>query len=43
MDTYWQTETGAVLLTPIPGAIPNKPGRAAKPYFGIRPVLTDRS
>jgi len=41
VDTYWQTETGAVLLTPLPGAVPNKPGRAAKPYFGIRPVLTD--
>ncbi len=41
VDTYWQTETGAVLLVPLPGAIPNKPGYAAKPYFGIRPVLTN--
>jgi acetyl-CoA synthetase len=41
VDTYWQTETGAVLLTPIPGAIPNKPGMAAKPYFGIRPEVVD--
>ncbi|PWC44952.1 acetate--CoA ligase [Azospirillum sp. TSO22-1] len=41
VDTYWQTETGAVLLTPIPGAVPNKPGRAGKPYFGIRPVVVD--
>ena len=41
VDTYWQTETGAVLLVPIPGAIPNKPGMAAKPYFGIRPVVVD--
>ncbi|HTH16006.1 MAG TPA: acetate--CoA ligase [Magnetospirillum sp.] len=41
VDTYWQTETGAVLLTPIPGAVPNKPGMAAKPYFGIRPEVVD--
>ncbi|THF65478.1 acetate--CoA ligase [Pseudothauera nasutitermitis] len=41
VDTYWQTETGAVLLVPIPGAIPNKPGKAAKPYFGIRPAILD--
>ncbi|UCV04084.1 acetate--CoA ligase [Dechloromonas denitrificans] len=41
VDTYWQTETGAVLLVPMPGAIPNKPGYAAKPYFGIRPELTN--
>jgi len=41
VDTYWQTETGAVLLVPLPGAVANKPGRAAKPYFGIRPVLVD--
>jgi len=41
VDTYWQTETGAVLLVPLPGAVANKPGRAAKPYFGIRPVLMD--
>jgi acetyl-CoA synthetase len=39
VDTYWQTETGAVLLVPLPGAIPNKPGMAAKPYFGIQPVV----
>jgi acetyl-CoA synthetase len=41
VDTYWQTETGAVLLVPLPGATPNKPGHAAKPYFGVRPMLTD--
>jgi acetyl-CoA synthetase len=41
VDTYWQTETGAVLLVPLPGAVPNKPGRAARPYFGVRPVLVD--
>jgi acetyl-CoA synthetase len=41
VDTYWQTETGAVLLVPLPGAVANKPGYAGKPYFGIRPVLVD--
>jgi len=41
VDNYWQTETGAVLLVPLPGAIPNKPGMAAKPYFGIRPEVVD--
>ncbi|OAN45687.1 acetyl-coenzyme A synthetase [Paramagnetospirillum marisnigri] len=41
VDTYWQTETGAVLLTPIPGAVANKPGRAGKPYFGITPRVVD--
>jgi acetyl-CoA synthetase len=41
VDTYWQTETGAVLLVPMPGALPNKPGRAGKPYFGMRPALFD--
>ena len=41
VDTYWQTETGAVLLAPIPGASANKPGMAAKPHFGIRPAVVD--
>ncbi|HVI50593.1 MAG TPA: acetate--CoA ligase [Candidatus Sulfotelmatobacter sp.] len=41
VDNYWQTETGAVLLVPLPGAVPNKPGMAAKPYFGIRPEVVD--
>ncbi len=41
VDTYWQTETGGVLLCPLPGATPNKPGSAAKPFFGVRPVLID--
>jgi acetyl-CoA synthetase len=36
VDTYWQTETGGVLLCPLPGATANKPGSAAKPYFGVR-------
>jgi len=41
VDTYWQTETGAVLLGPLPGAMPLKPGSAAKPFFGVRPALLD--
>jgi acetyl-CoA synthetase len=41
VDNYWQTETGAVMLVPLPGAMENKPGAAAKPYFGIRPQLVD--
>jgi acetyl-CoA synthetase len=41
VDNYWQTETGAVMLVPLPGATALKPGAAAKPYFGIRPVLFD--
>ncbi|MDB5544554.1 MAG: acetate--CoA ligase [Hyphomicrobiales bacterium] len=41
VDTYWQTETGGVLLCPLPGAMPNKPGSAARPFFGVRPVLID--
>ncbi|HLO77866.1 MAG TPA: acetate--CoA ligase, partial [Magnetospirillum sp.] len=41
VDTYWQTETGAVLLVPIPGAVPNRPGMAGKPYFGIVPEVVD--
>lgn len=39
VDTWWQTETGGILLTPLPGATPLKPGSAAKPFFGIKPVL----
>jgi acetyl-CoA synthetase len=39
IDTYWQTETGAVLLCPLPGAMALKPGSAAKPFFGVRPAL----
>jgi acetyl-CoA synthetase len=41
IDTYWQTETGAVLLCPLPGAMALKPGSAAKPFFGIRPALLE--
>ena len=41
VDTWWQTETGAALITPLPGAIPTKPGSATKPFFGVQPVLVD--
>ncbi len=41
VDTWWQTETGGHLLTPLPGAIPTKPGSATLPFFGIRPVVLD--
>jgi acetyl-CoA synthetase len=41
VDTWWQTETGATLMTPLPGAHALKPGSAAKPFFGIRPQLVD--
>jgi acetyl-CoA synthetase len=41
VDTWWQTETGACLMTPLPGAHKLKPGSAAKPLFGIRPALVD--
>ena len=39
VDTWWQTETGGILLTPLPGATPIKPGTATNPFFGIEPVL----
>ncbi|MBV0912314.1 acetate--CoA ligase [Anianabacter salinae] len=41
VDTWWQTETGGHLITPLPGAIPTKPGSATKPFFGIKPVVLD--
>jgi acetyl-CoA synthetase len=41
VDTFWQTETGGHMLTPLPGAIPAKPGSATKPFFGVRPVVLD--
>jgi acetyl-CoA synthetase len=43
VDTWWQTETGGHLITPIPGAIPTKAGSATKPFFGIIPVILDPS
>jgi len=39
VDTWWQTETGGILITPIPGATPLKPGSATRPFFGIEPVI----
>ena len=41
VDTWWQTETGGILITPLPGAIPTKPGSATKPFFSIRPEIVD--
>ncbi len=41
VDTFWQTETGGHIITPLPGAIPQKPGSATKPFFGIRPEVLD--
>jgi acetyl-CoA synthetase len=41
VDTWWQTETGGILITPLPGATALKPGSATKPFFGIRPLLVD--
>ena len=42
VDTWWQTETGAHMLTPLPGATPLKPGSATLPFFGIQPALLDK-
>ncbi|WP_416305048.1 acetate--CoA ligase [Neptunicella sp. SCSIO 80796] len=41
MDTWWQTETGGVMITPLPGATALKPGSATRPFFGIQPALLD--
>ncbi|MEJ2603265.1 MAG: acetate--CoA ligase [Gammaproteobacteria bacterium] len=41
VDTWWQTETGGILITPLPGATPLKPGSATRPFFGIQPGLVD--
>lgn len=41
VDTWWQTETGGILITPLPGATPLKPGSASKPFFGVLPVILD--
>ena len=42
VDTWWQTETGGILIAPQPGAIDLKPGSATKPFYGIKPVLVDQ-
>ncbi len=41
VDTWWQTETGGILITPLPGAIDLKPGSATLPFFGVQPVVLD--
>ncbi len=41
VDTWWQTETGGHMLTPLPGATPTKPGSATLPFFGVKPVVLD--
>lgn len=41
VDTFWQTETGGILITPLPGAIATKPGSATLPFFGVQPVILD--
>lgn len=42
VDTYWQTETGAIMISPLPGATPTKPGSATLPFFGIEPEVVDK-
>ncbi|MBT6246258.1 MAG: acetate--CoA ligase [Gammaproteobacteria bacterium] len=41
VDTWWQTETGGIMITPLPGATDLKPGSATRPFFGVQPVLLD--
>jgi acetyl-CoA synthetase len=41
VDTWWQTETGGIMITPLPGAIAQKPGSATKPFFGVKPEIVD--
>lgn len=41
VDTWWQTETGGIMITPLPGATALKPGSATRPFFGVKPVLLD--
>ena len=43
VDTWWQTETGGILITPLPGATRLKPGSATRPFFGVQPVLVDEN
>jgi acetyl-CoA synthetase len=42
VDTFWQTETGAIMIAPIPGAVPTKPGSATRPFFGIVPEVVSK-
>jgi acetyl-CoA synthetase len=41
VDTWWQTETGGLMILPLPGATPTKPGSATRPFFGVQPALVD--
>ncbi|HCD27442.1 MAG TPA: acetyl-coenzyme A synthetase, partial [Gammaproteobacteria bacterium] len=41
VDTWWQTETGGIMITPLPGATDLKPGSASRPFFGVKPALMD--
>jgi len=43
VDTYWQTETGGIILTPLPGATIKKPGSCTNPFFGINPVILNKN
>ena len=43
VDTWWQTETGAIMITPLPGATPTKPGTATLPFFGVDAAVVDRT
>ena len=43
VDTWWQTETGGIMITPLPGATDLKPGSATTPFFGVKPVLLDEN
>jgi len=43
VDTWWQTETGSILIAPLPGATPTKPGSATRPFFGIQPEVVNRA
>ncbi len=42
VDTWWQTETGGILITPLPGATATKPGSATRPFFGVQPAIIDQ-
>ena len=42
VDTWWQTETGGILISPLPGATPLKPGSATRPFFGVQPAILDQ-
>lgn len=43
VDTWWQTETGGIMISPLPGATATKPGSATRPFFGVQPALVDNS